>query len=535
MDGELRARFLTGRATVVDGAHGPAIRDRTGRNPQLGGPKLSKSTSIRLAATLVLCLAGAVVSGLLLAQHHGDPGAVSVVGEVCRDGRTSGCGIVARSAWSKIGGVPLALLGTLFYASLVLLIGLGLVATAQHHRFVARLTLCALGLGLVFDLFLLGLQVFSIHAYCALCITTYILSALAAAMVWAVADPLRRAAMSGDLPAPSRSPDSLDATPPTHGQSPNESRERSLVLAGWVFGTLVLSIGLTAAEVALAEREKAGVLGMIGSAVTSFPSSSPATLSDPAPSSAISATPALSASPPASADAKTTLWQAEAERLQSTLDDPAKLETYFSEKAQREFDVARPEKLALENAPSKGAPNAPVKVVEYSDFLCPGCRNLAAALGNFVPRSGNRVQVFFKSFPLDQSCNATLQNTVHPGACTVALGSICAHRQGKFWPFHDKVFSEQPQSPQTADVLRIAAEAGLDTAAMEACLADPRAKAELSADIAEGNRFEISSTPTVFVNGKRVMRMIDFVQVVEREAMKKGFPPMSRPQGQVRR
>jgi protein-disulfide isomerase len=152
-----------------------------------------------------------------------------------------------------------------------------------------------------------------------------------------------------------------------------------------------------------------------------------------------------------------------------------------------------------------------------------------------VPQSGDRVQLYFKNFPLEQSCNPSLQSSVHPGSCVLALGSICAHRQGKFWAYHDKVFSEPLQSVQAADVVRIAGEAGLNAAAMEACLADPQAKAQLAADIAEGSRIKISATPTVFVNGKRLTRINDFVQVVEKEAIKKGFPPLPKPQPPAKR
>ncbi len=169
-------------------------------------------------------------------------------------------------------------------------------------------------------------------------------------------------------------------------------------------------------------------------------------------------------------------------------------------------------------------------MVEYSDFLCPFCRNLAGALGNFVPQSGNRIQVFFKNFPLEQTCNASLKGTVHAGSCLLALGSICANNQGKFWPYHDRVFAEAIQTVQQADVVRFATEAGLNGSAMEGCLSDPHTKAQLALDIAEGNRLKITGTPTLFINGKRLPRINDFVQVIDKEARKKGFPPLQQPQ-----
>ena len=167
-----------------------------------------------------------------------------------------------------------------------------------------------------------------------------------------------------------------------------------------------------------------------------------------------------------------------------------------------------------------------MKVVEYSDFLCPFCRNLGLALAQFVPQAGGRVVVYFKNYPLDSACNPKLKQSVHPGACNLALGAICAQRQGKFEAYHDRVFGTEFHNPQAADVVRIAGEAGLNAAAMPGCLDDPKTKEALDAQIAEANRLEVTSTPTVYINGKKLPRINDFVAVVDKEARKKGFPPL---------
>jgi protein-disulfide isomerase len=220
-------------------------------------------------------------------------------------------------------------------------------------------------------------------------------------------------------------------------------------------------------------------------------------------------------------------WREQAQKLQATLDDPHKLEDYSAARAQREYDAARVEAIDLAGTPVKGPAGAPVTVVEYSDFMCPFCRNLAAALSQFVPQAGGRVAVYFKNFPLDNTCNAKLARGIHPGSCTLALGAICAHNQGKFEAYHDRVFSSELKNPQPADVVRIAGEAGLNAAAMEGCLADPATRTALAAEVAEGNRLGIASTPTVYVNGKKLPRINDFVAVVDREAQKKGQSPLT--------
>ena len=143
-----------------------------------------------------------------------------------------------------------------------------------------------------------------------------------------------------------------------------------------------------------------------------------------------------------------------------------------------------------------------------------------------MPQAGGRVAVYFKNYPLDNACNPKLPRSTHPGACNLALGAVCAHYQGKFEAYHDKVFSTELRNPQPADVVRLAGEAGLNAAALEGCLDDPKTKADLAAQIDEANRLGITSTPTVYVNGKKLPRINDFVAVVDKEARKKGFPPL---------
>jgi len=455
---------------------------------------LGSSAGKRIAAALCLCLAGAAVSALLLLQHHGEPRAVAAVSQACGEGGTSGCAEVARSAWSSFAGFPVAGFGLVFYLSLSLLLALTLLAPAEMTDALAGLAAAGLLAGLVVDLLLLGVQALAIHAYCALCITTYALSA---------------AALLALLPA------RLGA----RGLGPALGRsDGRLAAAGWVLGTLALVAFVFASEKTLDYREarrQATLLGAPAPAAAQPP---------PAPAPLLAPTPA---GPATAGDA--TYWQERAKELQATIDDPHKLEAYFSAKAQREYDAAAVEKLDLDGLPLKGPANAPVKVVEFSDFMCPFCRNLAMALSQFVPQAGGRVAVYFKSFPLDKSCNAKLPGSTHPGACFLALGGVCAEGQGKLEAYHDRVFATELHNPTAADVVRVAGEAGLNAAAMQGCLDDPKTKEALAAQVAEGNRLGVSATPTLYINGKKLPRINDFVAVVDKEARKKGFPPLAQP------
>ena len=185
-------------------------------------------------------------------------------------------------------------------------------------------------------------------------------------------------------------------------------------------------------------------------------------------------------------------WREQAQKLQATLDDPRKLEEYFSAKAQRDHDAAPIAQIDLANTPMRGPAEAPVTVVEYSDFLCPYCRQLAQALAGFVPQAGGRIKVYFKNYPLEASCNPKIQRSIHTGSCALALGGLCAQYQGKFEAYHDRVFATEMRSAQPSDVVRLAGEAGLNPSAMEGCLDDPKTKAALDAQIAEGNRLGIT-------------------------------------------
>ena len=89
------------------------------------------------------------------------------------------------------------------------------------------------------------------------------------------------------------------------------------------------------------------------------------------------------------------------------------------------------------------------------------------------------------------------------------------------------MFQTELRDPTPADVARVAGEAGLNAAAIQGCLDDPKTRADLAADVAEGNRLGVNSTPTVYVNGKKLPRINDFVAVVDKEARKKGFPPLA--------
>lgn len=460
----------------------------------------------RIAAALLLCALAAGVAGLLLLQHHGEPRAVRAVSEACGDGQASGCEDVARSRWSRVAGFPVAAWGLAFYAATTLLLGLSLVGPSALAWPLALVGALALVSALLVDLVLLAIQAFAIGSFCWLCLLTYLLGALALAALW----PARSAA----------------STAPAALASP----EGRLALSGWAGGAVAILAFVFAANLTLTHRaadRQARLLGAPAATAATTAASEPAAAGATGVTTPPGGTDSPASGAASSAPQDAAYWREQAQKLQATLDDPHKLEDYFAARAQREYESARVEAIELAGTPVKGPASAPVTVVEYSDFMCPFCRNLAAALSQFVPQAGGRVAVYFKNFPLDNTCNTKLARGIHPGSCTLALGAICAHNQGKFEAYHDRVFGSELKSPTPADVVRLAGEAGLNATALEGCLDDPATKAALAAQVAEGNRLGVTSTPTVYVNGKKLPRINDFVAVVDREAQKKGQPPLT--------
>jgi len=444
----------------------------------------------RLAATLLLALLNAGLSGALLMQYHGDVRAAAAVSQVCGEGGQSGCDTVARSPYSAVRGVPVAAIGLAFALSLALLSALGLLGGPDTRATAAGIALAGLFLALAVAIVLLGVQLVLIKAFCKLCLLTYAVNALSLMILL----PTRR---NGAALGP--------------GMRYNEGR---VAIAGWGLGTLALVAGVLAFNMALASRaavraaSEPSPLGM---------SALPAGRPDPAGSEA------------QRYQEEARVAQEQARRLQEILDDPKKLEDYFAEKASREYEQGPVQTFNLKGAPFKGPAEAPIRVVEFSDFLCPYCRSIAGAFGSYLPQSANRVVLYFKNYPLEQSCNPNVSRTAHPGACNLALGAVCAQDQGKFWAYHDRVFGSPPSNPGIAEVVALAAGAGLDGPALSGCMNGASARDRLAAEIQEAKQGRVEATPTVFINGRRLPRINDFVQTVDREAAKIGLPPIGPP------
>lgn len=157
--------------------------------------------------------------------------------------------------------------------------------------------------------------------------------------------------------------------------------------------------------------------------------------------------------------------------------------------------------IRITDAPALGDSKAPVTIVEYSDFECPVCRNLHDALRNILPNYSGKVRVIFKDFPLEQ---------LHPWARTAAIAGRCAYQQkpAAFWKVYDLIYDNQEiisAANAWGKMVDYASQSGLDADAFKGCMASPEAGAAVNASHANGEKLEVNSTPTVFVNGRRMV------------------------------
>tara|TARA_Y100001960_G_scaffold325145_1_gene406965 strand:+ start:339 stop:1085 length:747 start_codon:yes stop_codon:yes gene_type:complete len=156
-----------------------------------------------------------------------------------------------------------------------------------------------------------------------------------------------------------------------------------------------------------------------------------------------------------------------------------------------EQQFANPVKFELDaKTPVKGADDAVITIVEFSDFECPFCQRVTPTLDAILKKYDGKVKVAYKHLPLD----------FHQNAGPAALATIAAHEQGKFWEFHDAIFAQQ-QNLNEATYLAIAKELGLDMAKFKADMASQEAADKLALDIEEAKKFNISGTPHFLING----------------------------------
>ena len=159
--------------------------------------------------------------------------------------------------------------------------------------------------------------------------------------------------------------------------------------------------------------------------------------------------------------------------------------------------------VSIDDDPKLGNANAPVTVIEFSDFQCPFCRR---SYTDMLPQlkqeyvDTGKVLFVYRDFPL---------SSIHPAATPAALAAECADDQGKFWDYHNKIFDEQNKQGQGTiqfsvdDLKTWAVDIGLNTATFNSCLDSQKYKSEVEKDFQDGATAGVSGTPTFFIGNSR--------------------------------
>jgi protein-disulfide isomerase len=184
--------------------------------------------------------------------------------------------------------------------------------------------------------------------------------------------------------------------------------------------------------------------------------------------------------------------------------------------------LLEPERVEVAaTGPAVGPANAPVTIVEFSDFQCPFCARLVPTIDQVKAKYGDKVRVVFRQYPLN----------FHQFAQKAAEASLCAHEQGKFWQLHDEMFKNQ-QALGVDQLKTAAAGLGLKAETFNSCLDSGKYADEVQADLQAGSAAGVSGTPAMFINGRFINGAVPLDQitkVIDDELKRKGVATNTAP------
>ncbi len=162
---------------------------------------------------------------------------------------------------------------------------------------------------------------------------------------------------------------------------------------------------------------------------------------------------------------------------------------------------------------AEGPVDAPVQIIEYSDFQCPACSTARTVLRQLREKYGDRVRLVYQHFPLEG----------HRWAPLAHRAAECAATQKAFWPYHDRLYERQSEWSGVGEApieafLKYAKDENLNLDLFAGCLSDLRVDAKIREEKAAGTSLGVNSTPSFFVNGKFIVGVTGVQEEVERLA-----------------
>jgi protein-disulfide isomerase len=169
-----------------------------------------------------------------------------------------------------------------------------------------------------------------------------------------------------------------------------------------------------------------------------------------------------------------------------------------------------PVNVAIGNYPVKGDVNAKVTVIEFADFRCPYCNQWFQAVEPKLMQdyvNTGKIKFAFRNYAF-----------LGPASTMAANAGECANEQGKFWEFHDYMYSHQPDESNTSmytvdNLSQIAGTLGMDQSQFQTCLSSNKYTSAVTKDLNDGSAAGVSGTPTTFVNGMALVGAVPYDQI----------------------
>ncbi|MEK7167986.1 MAG: thioredoxin domain-containing protein [Patescibacteria group bacterium] len=147
--------------------------------------------------------------------------------------------------------------------------------------------------------------------------------------------------------------------------------------------------------------------------------------------------------------------------------------------------------------PFLGNPNAKVVIVEFSDFQCPNSRNEFFTIREIANKYKDKILFIYRQFP-----------SIDENSFYLSLVSLCANEQGKFWPWHDKMFLSPDKQTDSAFLTSINQQLGINQEQLDACVTGKKYESRFLEDVGDAYQLGVKGTPTFFINGTKIAGVV---------------------------